>query len=113
MPAFNAAVLLIVVDPTCKKVKIQQQPLSKHIQFDHHSRWIEMKKEKKYKHTAIGAGLPGTLTAQGSPSANEGSPSAGRLIPGNIRSAPPMTKRETSAPFRMKAGKSSGTFQRA
>lgn len=63
--------------------------------------------------TAIGAGFPGTFTAHVSPARNEGKPSAGTLIPGNIKSAPPMINLETSPPFSMKAGKSSGTFQRA
>ena len=64
-------------------------------------------------HTAIGAGLPGTFTAHGSPARNEGRPSTRTLIPGNIKSAPPMMNRETSPPFSIKAGKSSGTFHRA
>ena len=63
--------------------------------------------------TAIGAGFPGTFTAHGSPEANDGSPSGGILMPGNIKSAPPITNRETSPPFSIKAGKSSGAFQRA
>lgn len=61
----------------------------------------------------MGAGFPGTFTAHGSPAKNEGRPSPGTLIPGNIKSAPPMTNRETSPPFRIKEGNSSGTFQRA
>lgn len=65
------------------------------------------------KLTAIGAGLPGTFTAHGSPDKNDGKPSAGTLIPGNIKSAPPMTNRETSPPFSIKNGSSSGTFHRA
>lgn len=61
----------------------------------------------------MGAGLPGTFTAHVSPARNEGRPSTGTLIPGNIKSAPPMMNRETSPPFSMKTGKSSGTFHRA
>lgn len=63
--------------------------------------------------TAIGAGFPGTVTAHISPAKNEGRPSAGMLIPGNIRSAPPMINWETPPPFSTNAGKSPGTFQRA
>jgi hypothetical protein len=76
---------------------------------------FQKKKKKRVKKmlTAIGAGFPGTFTAHGSPARNEGKPSAGTLIPGNIKSAPPMRNRETSPPFSMKVGKSSGTFQRA
>lgn len=51
--------------------------------------------------------------AHGSPAENEGRPSGGTLIPGNIKSAPPMTNRETSPPFSIKEGNSSGTVQRA
>lgn len=61
----------------------------------------------------MGAGFPGTFTAQVSPAVKEGRPSAGMLIPGNIKSAPPMIYWETSPPFSMKEGKSSGTFQSA
>lgn len=64
------------------------------------------------KLTAIGTGLPGTFTAHGSPDKNDGKPSEGTQIPGNIKSAPPMTNRETSPPFSIKHGKSSGTFHR-
>lgn len=63
--------------------------------------------------TAIGAGLPGTLTVHISPAANDGRPSGGTLIPGNIKSAPPMIKRETSPPLSRKAGTISGNLQRA
>lgn len=64
------------------------------------------------KLTAIGTELPGTFTAHGSPDKNDGKPSEGTQIPGNIKSAPPMTNRETSPPFSIKHGKSSGTFHR-
>lgn len=57
--------------------------------------------------------MPGTFTAHGCPDKNDGKPSAGTLIPGNIKSAPPMTNRETSPPFSIKHGRSSGTFHRA
>lgn len=66
-----------------------------------------------YKLTAIGAGLPGTFIAHGSPDKNDGRPSNGMLIPGNIKSAPPITNRETSPPFSIKDGSRSGTFHRA
>lgn len=65
------------------------------------------------KLTAIGAALPGTFTAHVSPDEKEGRPSSGMLIPGNIKSAPPMTNLETSPPLSIKEGNNSGTFQRA
>jgi len=64
-------------------------------------------------HTAMGAGFPGTLTAQGSPARNEGRPSGGTVMPGNIKSAPPITNRDTSPPLSTNAGKSSGTIHSA
>jgi len=61
----------------------------------------------------MGAGFSGTFTAHVSPAANDGRPSGGTSIPGNIKSAPPITYRETSPPLSMKAGSSSGTIHRA
>lgn len=74
---------------------------------------MAVKNAMPHRLTAIGAGLPGTFTAHGSPDKNDGKPSAGMLIPGNIKSAPPMTNRETSPPFNIKHGRSSGTFHSA
>jgi hypothetical protein len=53
--------------------------------------WAKSVPSNSEKLTAIGAGLPGTITDHGWPASNEGNPSGGMLIPGNIRSAPPIT----------------------
>jgi hypothetical protein len=75
--------------------------------------WTKSVTRKYEKLTAIAAGLPGTFTAHGWPASKDGNPSGGMLIPGNIRSAPPITKRETSPPLSVKAGNRWGTFQSA
>lgn len=104
-PAFSASVLLIVVVPTCVERVTEPEVELVHLWQDYLIKTKSQTSARDHeKLTAIGAGLPGTLTDHGWPAWKEGNPSGGTLIPGNIRSAPPRMKCETSPPLSVKAG---------